>query len=284
MNEEQRRRELGALLQSRRKLLRPEELGLNRGPRRRTPGLQREEVALLSSVSVSWYTWIEQGRKINPSPRILSRIAKTLRLSEEERVYISLLAAGEPGNHRSLAVSCDSLSLASMQSILDGFTRIPAVLYNSRFDVVGANLAARAIHGFNLATAGKWECNMLWRFFMDPDRRQMYPDGLSDRGIWNLIAALRMNWAASSDGKAIEELIDQLRGVSQEFNAMWTRQEVGKLTRVAGQFRLRGVGGTMRVHHSRFVVPDKRGYAIAALVPADAQSSRILNTHLDRAC
>src|ERR1044072_2020435 len=95
MNPVLRRRELGALVESRRKRVLPGGGRLPRGLRRRPPGLRREEVAMLSSVSVSWYTWLEQGRNIQPSRPVLSRIARTLRLSEEEFVYIMLLAEAD---------------------------------------------------------------------------------------------------------------------------------------------------------------------------------------------
>ncbi|HJU48693.1 MAG TPA: hypothetical protein VJ689_11180, partial [Gaiellaceae bacterium] len=58
--DELRRRELGAFLRSRRERIAPERVGLPRGRRRRTPGLRREEVAQLSAVGVTWYTWLEQ--------------------------------------------------------------------------------------------------------------------------------------------------------------------------------------------------------------------------------
>ncbi|NAZ78248.1 helix-turn-helix domain-containing protein, partial [Kineococcus sp. T13] len=88
----ERREELGALLRSRRGQLTTADLGLPEGGRRRSRGLRREEVAALSGVSVTWYTWLEQGRDINPSRQVLDALARTLRLSATEHAYALSLA------------------------------------------------------------------------------------------------------------------------------------------------------------------------------------------------
>ena len=91
-----RREELGAFLRSRRARLTPADVGLpDDGSRRRTPGLRREEVAVLAGVGVSWYTWLEQGRDINASPQVLDALARALRLNPAERDTLYALARGE---------------------------------------------------------------------------------------------------------------------------------------------------------------------------------------------
>src|SRR5947208_6499397 len=92
-----RRRELAAFLRSRRERITPEQVGFPPGPRRRTPGLRREEVAQLAGVGVTWYTWLEQGRAIKVSEQVLDAIAATLQLDPQERAHLYTLAgAGEP--------------------------------------------------------------------------------------------------------------------------------------------------------------------------------------------
>ena len=91
-----RRAELAAFLRSRRERITPEQAGLPPGPRRRTPGLRREEVAQLSGVGVTWYTWLEQGRRINASPQVLGAVARTLLLDQAEREH--LFQPGVPGH------------------------------------------------------------------------------------------------------------------------------------------------------------------------------------------
>src|ERR1700758_3824834 len=91
-----RRDELRAFLRSRRELLSPADFGLpDNGGRRRTPGLRREELAALAGVGVSWYTWLEQGRDINPSPEVLDALAGALRLEPAERRTLFALARTE---------------------------------------------------------------------------------------------------------------------------------------------------------------------------------------------
>src|ERR1700743_2503941 len=89
---EARRREFGAFLRSRRERLTPAEVGLPEGFRRRTPGLRREEVAMLAGVGTTWYTWLEQGRDVRPSVEVLSALATALRLAPHERRHLFALA------------------------------------------------------------------------------------------------------------------------------------------------------------------------------------------------
>lgn len=90
--QEFRLQELGEFLRTRRARLRPEDVGLPRGNRRKTPGLRRGEVAQIMGVSVDWYTWLEQGRSITPSTQVLERIVKTLHLDANERNHLFHLA------------------------------------------------------------------------------------------------------------------------------------------------------------------------------------------------
>ncbi|MGH3122973.1 MAG: helix-turn-helix domain-containing protein, partial [Streptosporangiaceae bacterium] len=89
---ERRRAELGEFLKARRARLSPGDFGMAPGSRRRTPGLRREEVALLAGVGVTWYTWLEQGRQINASTQVLDAVASTLRLDRAEREHLYRLA------------------------------------------------------------------------------------------------------------------------------------------------------------------------------------------------
>ncbi len=84
-----RRSELREFLMSRRARVSPAEVGLpDGGARRRTPGLRREEVAVLAGVGASWYQWLEQGRDTSVSPQVLDAVARVLRLSNAERRHL----------------------------------------------------------------------------------------------------------------------------------------------------------------------------------------------------
>ena len=94
--QDRRREELGRFLKARRAQLSPVDFGLPGGSRRRTPGLRREELALLAGVGVTWYTWLEQGREINASGQVLDALARTLRLGRAEREHLYWLAEASP--------------------------------------------------------------------------------------------------------------------------------------------------------------------------------------------
>src|SRR5689334_23546480 len=126
---ERRRAELGEFLKARRARLSPGDFGMPAGARRRTPGLRREEVALLAGVGVTWYTWLEQGRQINASTQVLDAVARTLRLDRAEREHLYRLAEATPlRTERPRQVIPDSI-----REILHSLDPLPASLVNSRF-------------------------------------------------------------------------------------------------------------------------------------------------------
>ncbi|MHB1684620.1 MAG: helix-turn-helix domain-containing protein, partial [Bacilli bacterium] len=96
MKDVSRRQALSGFLKTQRGKLQPHSVGLPVGGRRRTPGLRREEVAFLAGVSTTWYTWLEQGRDISVSAQVLDCIANALRLNEDERKYLFILATVSP--------------------------------------------------------------------------------------------------------------------------------------------------------------------------------------------
>jgi transcriptional regulator with XRE-family HTH domain len=278
MNTNQRRTHLSALLRSRRALLQPDDVGLPSHRNRRTPGLRRDEVAGLASISVEWYTWLEQGRPIQPSANSIERIADALRFSEVERTY-ALLLAGFGVSGQTMSVDSSDFR-ATVQRTLNAFSDAPAIVYNDRFDILSSNAAATAVYGRDVCAGSKWERNMLWRFFMDEDRRRMYPDGERDLGIRNLIHALRLHWAGVEDSQHAEELIDELRHTSGVFDAIWNEQAVSRLAALPGKVRPLGAAFAIDIQYTRFQLLDSPGYVIAAILPTDGQQANLLNRHL----
>src|SRR5262245_17838156 len=127
-----RREELAAFLRSRRERITPEQVGLPRGRRRRTPGLRREEVAQLAAVGVTWYTWLEQARDIQVSAQVLDAIARALQLDRSERAHLFALAGSadpSPGS------DCSGVTPA-LRMMLDRLEPYPACVQNSRYDVL----------------------------------------------------------------------------------------------------------------------------------------------------
>ncbi|WP_261575350.1 helix-turn-helix transcriptional regulator [Frankia gtarii] len=159
-----RRGELALFLRSRRERISPREVGMPPGPRRRTPGLRREEVAQLAGVGVTWYTWLEQGRPINASAQVLDAVARTLRLDDAERQHLYRLAdvpQAQRGADRDDDVPRD------VPAILDALDPLPAMLLNARSDVLSWNGAFANLLPA-LAAAPPERRNTVWYAFTTP--------------------------------------------------------------------------------------------------------------------
>jgi transcriptional regulator with XRE-family HTH domain len=126
---QRRRPELAAFLRTRRARVTPDDIGMPPGLRRRTPGLRREEVAQLSGVGVTWYTWLEQGRPINASAQVLDAVARTLRLGPPEREHLYHLA--EVPYTPAVEPTVETVS-PEMRVTVDALDPHPAVVYNGR--------------------------------------------------------------------------------------------------------------------------------------------------------
>lgn len=154
-----RREELAAFLRTRRARIRPEDVGLPPGPRRRTPGLRREEVAQLAGVGVTWYTWLEQGRPINASVQVLDAIARTLKLDPTECEHLYRLAdlpwVAGPASH---------VLEPETQGILDSLDPLPAAVYSTRYDLLAHNRCYQKMFP-GLAAAKGQARNVLWHLF-----------------------------------------------------------------------------------------------------------------------
>ena len=171
---------LGDFLRARRQRLDPATFGFPAG-RRRTPGLRREEVAQLASISPTWYTWLEQGRGGAPSREVLERIARGLRLTTPEREHLFILAFGHPPQTR-LTVTDDMTP--RLQRVLDAFT-IPAIIRSASWDVIAWNTAAARV----LTDYGQLplaERNVLRRLFTRPEARCTLED-------WQTVGQLIVN-------------------------------------------------------------------------------------------
>src|SRR4051812_39715067 len=166
-----RRHELAAFLRHRREHLTPEQVGLPRGRRRRTPGLRREEVAQLSAVGVTWYTWLDQARDIQVSPQVLDALARALMLDPSERSHLfSLAGALDPAPN----AACPNVTPA-LRAMLDQLGPIPACIQNSRYDILAYNSTYGRLL-CDLDARAPEDRNCLWLAFTDPDWRASVVD------------------------------------------------------------------------------------------------------------
>src|SRR5512146_1634846 len=142
---ETQRRQLIDFLKGCRARLTPAQVGLPDTNRRRTPGLRREDVAALAGVSVTWYTWLEQGRNIQVSADVLERISQTLRMSADEREYLFALVQHRPAPPIQQNKNEVSPTLVRMLDSLG----VPAIVMTARWDVVAWNRLARVFRDYD---------------------------------------------------------------------------------------------------------------------------------------
>ncbi|HEY7488702.1 MAG TPA: helix-turn-helix transcriptional regulator [Streptosporangiaceae bacterium] len=216
-----RRAELGEFLKARRARLAPEDVGLPPAPRRRTPGLRREEVALLAGLGVTWYTWLEQGRPINVSSQVLDSVARTLRLDRVEREHMYRLAEATP--LRSWAAT--TVIPDGVRDVVHGLDPMPAALINTRFDIIESNDAHLDLF-WDWHTLPCVHKNLLWCCVTEPLAAERFLN--YDEEIPHLVARLRAAYSSHIGDPEWEEDIRRLADVSPEFTEMWARHEVAE--------------------------------------------------------
>jgi transcriptional regulator with XRE-family HTH domain len=216
-----RREELGKFLKARRARLTPEDFGMPGGSRRRTPGLRREELALLAGVGVTWYTWLEQGREINVSTQVLDAVASTLRLDRAERWHLYRLAEATPLH---VGVERGPVS-AEVSEIVCSLDPLPATLTNGRFDILVSNPAHEDLFldWHSLPCIHK---NTLWCCVTEPAARQKFPQ--YEQEVRYLVARMRAAYARHVGDPDWEEDIRRLSAMSSEFAGLWARHEVAE--------------------------------------------------------
>ncbi|MFG2616783.1 helix-turn-helix domain-containing protein [Streptomyces sp. NPDC048507] len=259
-----RRHELAEFLRSRRERITPEQVGLVRGRRRRTPGLRREEVAQLSAVGVTWYTWLEQAREIRVSPQVLDALARALLLDASERAHLFALAAStDPAQH----TACPTLTPA-LRAMLDQLDPIPSCVQNSRYDILAHNVTYGRLL-CDLDRLPPEDRNCLWLAFTDPQWRAAVvnlPD--SNR---TMAAKFRAAMAEHLAEPAWKALLARLEAASEEFREVWARHEVvgqgGK-----AKYILNPLVGLLYVEHTNLWLEPASGARLVSYVPLDEET------------
>ncbi|WP_041831778.1 helix-turn-helix transcriptional regulator [Actinoplanes sp. N902-109] len=216
----ERRQELAQFIRSRRDRRKPEDVGLHSG-RRRTPGLRREEVATLAGVSVTWYTWLEQGRDIRVSRQVLGSLARALGLGDVERDHLFRLAGEVPPDD---AAKPDDLKvLPQHELLLANLDPNPAFIVNRRFDIVAWNRGCTLLYG-DLDRLSPEHRNVLWLTFHSPDVRAMAEN-------WEIEASQTLALFRTQVGEGLSEpdvaaLIATLDSTSADFHRLWRLGEL----------------------------------------------------------
>jgi transcriptional regulator with XRE-family HTH domain len=204
-----RRDALADFLRTRRARLTPADVGMAPGVRRRTPGLRREEIAVLAGVGVTWYTWLEQGREINPSPEVLRSLARTLRLEPAESDYLFRLAGNQPAPP---VLSAPPELPAALVRLVQAQSPAPAFLMDADWTVRAWNPEAEALFDFSV-----WELedrNLAWVAFAHRPGRARTVDW--ERHGRRVLAHLRSAYAehggeATAGGRRMAALLERLR-------------------------------------------------------------------------
>lgn len=237
---------LGDYLRARRGQVRPEDVGLIAGARRRVRGLRREELATLAGISSEYYLRLEQGRDQNPSAQILDAIARALQLDIKGTEYLHQLAS-PPGVRREqldLETTADGTD-----ELIDQFS-MPAIVVSRCQDVLAANPIARALSpGFTPGT------NFLrWRLF-EPAAREFFVDW--DEVTDVAVSGLREAAGSDPDDPRLRALVDELSRTSARFRELWARAEVGYRP---GVIHMRHPDvGDLYLHRNRFNIPHSGG-------------------------
>jgi len=260
-----RRTELAAFLRSRRERIQPEDVGLLPGTRRRTAGLRREELAQLAGVGVTWYTWLEQGRKINASVQVLDAIATTLRLDATERAHLFRLADLPGATGPADCVDCPIPP--EVQQVVDAIP-LPAVILTERFDLLAWNKVYESIFP-GVTSAPPGERNTLLVNLAAPPCCSPVEDPNSHCDV--LVAQLRAAYGRHIGDPAWTHFIRRLEAMSPTFAAAWAAHDVSRPTTYTKKFRHPGVGPITTTTTS-FAVNAVPGARLVVYTPDDEPS------------
>ncbi|MDX6242845.1 MAG: hypothetical protein QOE76_568 [Frankiales bacterium] len=259
-----RRRELAGFLRNRRERIAPEQVGLPAGGRRRTPGLRREEVALLSGLGITWYTWLEQGRDIRVSPQVLEAVSRTLQLDRHERAHLFTLADLPLGID---PTECYAVSPA-VRALLDKLDPFPACVLNARYDVLAHNRGYTATSG-DLDSVPVAERNGLWLAFASPGRRALVVDW--DEAVRRMVGLFRSAMADHVGEPAWKHLVQRLQEVSPDFRELWNRHDVEGPENLTKRL-LHPQAGLLTFTYSSLWLTPNLGVRLVVYIPGDAHT------------
>ncbi len=256
--------QLSEFLKSCRARVTPADLGLPEASRRRTPGLRREDVAALAGVSVTWYTWLEQGRDIQVSAAVLERVSQTLQLSPDEREYLFALVQHRPAPPLEWREGEISSSLCRMIEALG----VPAIAMTARWDVVAWNrLSVAVFRDYDNIPAERR--NLLRILLVDESIYSRHPE-LFEAMARRVIAKFRVDYSQFMGDPEFEELIADLDAHSETFRRLWKSSEVvGRSEAIVRHPQLGGV----TLEHTSYVPEGSPELRLVVYVPYDEESA-----------
>jgi transcriptional regulator with XRE-family HTH domain len=264
---------LAEFLRARRDAVTPAQVGLPRGTsRRRTPGLRREEVAMLAGVSVTWYTWLEQGRRINASADVLSAIGRALKLDEAGIEHLLLLA--QPA---SPAAGGPVEAPSALVRLIDSMEPAPAYVLGPRWEFLAWNAAQARLYPRIVDLADN-ERNLLWVLFADPSTRELIVDW--DIHARQTLAEFRAGTTALRSDPDFVALIEGLTAESSEFADWWPEHDVSQFETRLRRYR-HAAAGLLTFEYQQLSPVEWPGLRVACQlpVPGDDSAERLAVRH-----
>lgn len=251
--------ELREFLMSRRARITPADAGLpDGGARRRTPGLRREEVAVLAGVGVSWYQWLEQGRDITVSPQVLDSVGRVLKLSSTERRHLYVLAGLNPPAPEVDPAHVDMCE--GLERLINAWMPFPAHIMDQYWNTIVYNDAA----AMTLAMRPGLVQNCLLAFFTDPVYRARTKGW--EAIAHQVVAQFRAACSECPDDEGFQAVVDEAKERSPEFAELWARRDIAP----GGQIRKElehPVVGTLYVESTQLRIPARPDLAIVLHTP-----------------
>ncbi|MFC8663199.1 helix-turn-helix transcriptional regulator [Streptomyces sp. NPDC057199] len=259
------RDQLADFLRRRREAIRPAEVGIADGPRRRTSGLRREEVATLAGMSVDYVVRLEQGRSSQPSVQLLGALARALRLSDDERDHLFHLAGHRPPPADGVARQ----ARAGLIRMLDLLGDTPALVLSDLGEILAQNRAALLLTGDHTGLSGDRRY-IAYRWFTDPAVRAITPPEEQERHARQLVADLRAAVGRRTGDSTVAGLVDRMQAASADFRRLWAEHEVA-VRRADRKTLLHPRVGRLLMNCETLVTPDQ-GQQLLVLTPADAEA------------
>ncbi|MEV0713353.1 helix-turn-helix transcriptional regulator [Asanoa sp. NPDC050611] len=264
------RDQLADFLRRRREAIRPAEVGIADGPRRRTAGLRREEVAMIAGMSVDYVVRLEQGRSSQPSTQLLGALARALRLSDDERDHLFRLAGHQPPPADGVA----RMARAGLIRMLDLLGDTPALVLSDLGEILAQNRAAVLLMGDLTGFTGDRRY-LAYRWFTDPAARAAATPEEEQRHAREIVADLRAAVGRRSGDPAVAKLVDRLHAESADFRELWTEHEVA-VRRADRKTFVHPRVGRLTMDCETLVTPDL-GQQLLVLTPADTEARERLD-------
>lgn len=264
MSNQNRLQALSEFLKARRAAITPASAGLPEGTRRRTPGLRREEVAQLSGVSSTWYTWLEQGRDIKVSPSVLDCIAAALQLTKDERSYLFALALENGPGVADYTQEEPSVIHPSLQKILQELKTCPTIISDRHCGIVGWNEAAAHVF-LDFAKLAPQQRNMISLLFERKEFRRLAVNW--EQFVRGYLSIFRAYYGQYLEDRWYDEFIAEMKERHPEFYHLWEESRVSSAPDVVLEFR-HAKAGKMLFHLTSLQVQGAADLRCSIYTPA----------------